>query len=118
MFWGSFSGNRKGPAIFWEKDWGTISSETYIAHTVPMIHGWIRMNPHLLFMQDNASSHSSAQTTQELRERGVNLIFWPAYSPDLNPIETLWNKMKDWIARNYPGKKATYDQLRRQVREA
>jgi len=29
MFWGSFNGGLKGPSIFWEKDWGMISANTY-----------------------------------------------------------------------------------------
>ena len=39
MFWGCFSGYRKGPGIFWEKDWGSISGETYCQHTIPVIDG-------------------------------------------------------------------------------
>ena len=46
-------------------------------------------------MQDGAPGHSAAFTREELRLRGVELIFWPAYSPDLNPIEMVWNKMKN-----------------------
>ncbi|KAL0929636.1 uncharacterized protein CTRU02_215535 [Colletotrichum truncatum] len=30
MFWGCFSGGRKGPGFFWEKDWGFITAETYL----------------------------------------------------------------------------------------
>ena len=29
MFWGCFSGGKKGPCLFWEKDWGTINSDSY-----------------------------------------------------------------------------------------
>lgn len=47
MFWGCFSGVKineslKGPSLFWEKDWGTITEESYCQHTVPLINGWIR----------------------------------------------------------------------------
>lgn len=118
MFWGCFYSNVKGPGFFWEKDWGRINQHTYQTHTIPIIDGWMRMNPGLLFMQDNAPGHAARTSLQDLQERGIEVIYWPAFSPDLNPIETVWNKMKDWLAYNYPDKKATYDQLRRQVQEA
>ena len=118
MFWACFHSNIKGPAIFWEKDWGSINQETYQMHIVPLVHGWCRLHPNLQFMQDNAPGHSAKSTIQDLEERGIHTIFWPAFSPDLNPIETLWNRMKDWLALNYPSKKATYDQLRQRVQEA
>jgi hypothetical protein len=62
MFWESFHGATKGPGIFWEKDWGMITQESYCAHTVPVIHGWMRMNPGLLLMQDGALGHSAGET--------------------------------------------------------
>ena len=89
MFWGSFSGTTKGPYVFQEKYWGTISANTYQQHILPVIAGWIIINLHLVLMQDNAPGHAAQSTRQELRDRGVRIIFWPAYSPDLNPIETV-----------------------------
>ena len=122
MFWGCFSGNKKGPHLFWEKEWKSINKERYCERIVPLVDGWIRMNPHLRFMQDQGPSHSAALTAQELQERGIYPIFWPAFSPDLNPIEAVWNQMKDFIERNHPdlpgGKQRTPDQLRSIVREA
>jgi ketohexokinase/beta-glucosidase len=91
MFWSSFNGITKGPSIFWEKKWGTIGSVTYCQYIVPLVHGWITMNPGLQFMQDNAPGHVAVNTTQDFRERGIIMVFWPAYSPDLNRIKTLWN---------------------------
>ena len=76
------------------------------------------MNPNVVLMQDNALGHATKLTIQEFNERSIFPIFWPAFSPNLNPIETLWNRMKDWIAWNYLNRKASYHQLRTQVIEA
>lgn len=69
-------------------------------------------------MQDNAPGHSVSVTREVLKKIGLRLIFWPPYSPGLNPIETVWNKMKGWIEANYEDKQWTYPQLRRIVQEA
>jgi transposase len=79
----------------------TIGSATYSAHVLPLVHGWLTINPSLRFMQDNTPGHAQL-TIKEMRERGICPIFWPPFSPDLNPIETVWNKMKDWMAKYYP----------------
>jgi hypothetical protein len=36
----------------------------------------------------------------------------------LNPIETVWDRMKDYIERHYPEYHSSYDKLRRVVKEA
>ena len=53
-----------------------------------------------------------------MAEHGIYPIEWPPYSPDLNLIETLWNKMKDWLGARYPEQKVSYDQPHKQVQEA
>lgn len=46
---------------------------------------------------DNLSSHKSELITKLCKNRGVNLIYLPPYSPDLNPIEKLWSKVKSFL---------------------
>jgi transposase len=65
-------------------------------------------------MEDNTRPYIAASTQKNLHERDIYPIFWPTNSLDLNPIETIWNLMKDWIAKNYP-EKMSYDQLRKAV---
>jgi transposase len=40
-------------------------------------------------MQDGAPGHLAVSIKEELQERGIITIFWPAYSPDLNPIKII-----------------------------
>lgn len=124
MFWGCFSGSQKGPGVLWEKDWGTITAEAYQQHTVPIIDGWIRLcrqqyGDNLILMQDGAPSHTAQATIQDFKDRGVTIMEWPPYSPDLNPIEMCWNWMKDYLEEKYGHiEKPSRDQLRVWVKEA
>jgi transposase len=123
MFWGSFSGlNGKGPGLFWEKDWGTITEESYCQHIVPMICGWLRLSRsdghHLVFIQDNAPAHSAKGTLAELAARGITVLWWPPNSPDLTPIEACWNWMKDYLEDKYGlEERISYDRHRLYVQE-
>ena len=43
---------------------------------------------------DNLSPHKTDPTLSLIRQAGAEVLFLPAYSPDLNPIEKMWSKVK------------------------
>ena len=47
-----------------------------------------------IVIMDNLSSHKSAEVTRLIESAGASVRFLPAYSPDLNPIEALFSKLK------------------------
>ena len=50
-----------------------------------------------IVIPDNLGSHKSKCARAAIRARGAHLIFLPPYSPDLNPIEQLFSKLKHWM---------------------
>lgn len=120
MFWGCISGKYgKGAGLFWEKGWKTITKETYCTHTVPVILGYMLQHPGLQFQQDGGPGHVAKYSIDYMaRYCGIIPVFWPAFSPDLSPIEALWNRMKDILSGLDPEVHRSYPRLRRAVQEA
>ena len=62
--------------------------------------------PNLIFAQDNAPTHTAKIVQKWLKDwaeiYGLQLVDWPAYSPDLNPIENLWKLLKERINNEFP----------------
>lgn len=48
---------------------------------------------------DNASFHRDEKLLRKLKRRGVKLVRLPRYSPDYNPIELLWSKLKHYLKK-------------------
>ena len=57
--------------------------------------------PKSVLIMDNASFHRTDRIEQMCSEAGVKLMYLPPYSPDLNPIEEMFAKLKGFIKRNW-----------------
>jgi len=50
-----------------------------------------------IVVMDNLSSHKGPEIEAMIREVGAELWYLPPYSPDLNPIEKMWSKLKEYL---------------------
>ena len=103
-FWGSFHGSQKGSFLVWEKDWESMRTSSYCERILPLLNQFHVENQEILYMHDNAPCHEAYSPIEALCEVGITPIKWPPYSPDLNPIESFWNNLKNHIQVNTPEK--------------
>ncbi|GFY09760.1 transposable element Tc3 transposase [Trichonephila clavipes] len=73
---------------------------------------WGAMGAEFLFMDDNARPHCANIVDECLQSEDITHMDWPAYSPDLNPIECVWDKLGRRIAARQPPP-ASLPELRR-----
>ena len=98
MVWGCFCNNRLGPLVLVE---GTLNSERYIEllqeYLLPFLND-LGIEDHI-FQDDNAPCHASARTKSWKEDNSIEILPWPAQSPDLNPIENVWNILEKSIRK-------------------
>ena len=66
-------------------------------------------------VMDNLSAHKIKLVRELIESRGARLIYLPPYSPDLNPIEKCWSKIKTYLRAV---KARTYETLSEALRQA
>lgn len=55
----------------------------------------------IVVIWDNAPCHTAKAVKAEAKELGIELVYLPGYSPDLNPIERLWGWLRDEVTRGH-----------------
>lgn len=71
---------------------GTTDTEVFQTYVREVLVPTLR--PGDLVVMDNLSPHKHAPTLRLIEAAGAGVRFLPAYSPDLNPIEKMWSKVK------------------------
>jgi transposase len=79
---------------------GAMNGRTFAAWVEQFLAPVLRTGD--IVVCDNLSVHKNAEARAAIKARGAELRFLPAYSPDLNPIEMLFAKIKDHVRSAAP----------------
>lgn len=71
---------------------GAINAKAFLIYVERVLAA--TLNPGDIVIMDNLGSHKSKAVRDAIRSVGAHRIFLPAYSPDLNPIEQVFAKLK------------------------
>jgi transposase len=108
MFWAGFGHGIRTPLVTMmgdpESRRGGVTARRVVETYQNQLRNLIR--PGDIFMHDNAPVHRAHIVRDLLEEMKTYIVFevmdWPPYSPDLNPIENMWKLLKQEIYRRYP----------------
>jgi transposase len=76
---------------------GPMNTPTFVAYVEQYLAPALR--PGDVVVMDNLASHKSGAARALIESAYATLWLLPPYSPDLNPIEKLWSKVKAWLRR-------------------
>jgi transposase len=71
---------------------GAINGAAFLAYVEQMLCPTLQVGD--VVICDNLASHKVAGVRQAIEARGASLLYLPPYSPDLNPIELAFSKLK------------------------
>ena len=108
MVWAGIAYGHRTPMVFID---GRLTAQRYVDLILrPVVVPFIRQH-NVTFQQDNAQALEARLSIAFLQQNNVDVLRWPPYSPDLLPIEHLWDILDSHV-RRLPQQPTTLQALR------
>ncbi|KFM64843.1 Transposable element Tcb1 transposase, partial [Stegodyphus mimosarum] len=112
MVWGAIAYHRRSQLL---RIVGNLNSNRYIREVLqPEAVPFLQSLPGAVFQQDNARPHTARIVKSFFAAQQVQLLPWPACSPDMSPIEHVWDVIGRRLARD-PRPVASADELWKRI---
>lgn len=85
---------------------GTVNADVIEAFAKDVLAPRLRRDDVVVW--DNLGTHKVNRVIAHIEARGARVVFLPPYSPDLNPIELMWSKLKEVIRSHAPRTKKAF----------
>lgn len=102
MVWGCFSYKGRGSLYFLPSN-TTMNGKTYLQLLKDKLPTTMTIHETAIFQHDGAPCHRAKLVSNWLNNNNFQVLQWPGNSPDLNPIENLWNIIKDKLQHHSTG---------------
>jgi transposase len=79
---------------------GSVNGDVFEAFVEGIVVPHLR--PGKVVLLDNVGFHHRESSREMIEAKGARALFLPAYSPEFNPIEECWSKLKAWIRKRAP----------------
>ncbi len=109
MIWAAMSSAGVGPLCFLKSTVNTAIYQDILEHFMLPFADKLYGDANFIFQQNMAPVHTAKGTKTWFNDHDVTVLDWPANSPDLNPIENVWDivkKMRDTRPNNADDLKA------------
>lgn len=93
MVWAGISIGGRTDLVLIERN---MTAQVYLEQVIlPVVVPYAgAVGENFIFMQDNARPHVARIVMNVLEQQHISLLEWPAQSPDMNPLEHLWDKLQ------------------------
>jgi len=100
MIWGCFSTTGRG-SLYFIPAGKTVTDKIYLEILQSKLIQIMHVQKVGIFQQDGAPAHTANIVKNWFRDNSIQLLEWPGNSPNLNPIENLWELMKRRLAKKH-----------------
>jgi transposase len=111
MVWGCFARSGVGNLYFIDGILDRFRYREILEENLLRSAQKLGLDEQFVFQHDNDPKHTSGIVKEWLKEKKVETLKWPAFSPDLNPIEHIWDELERRMKKHHPTNREMFKEM-------